>query len=219
MEAEFKVIGITIPGNMDSAAIEGRQISEFLSPGGNFDRFKDLALPFNPVDYFHIRKPDSDEKYVVELIESIPSHLHSRLILHSHYNLFFNYDFGGIHIKENCSVPADFIGTLIKTKSCHNLDELTGSADDDFSYFFLSPIFDSISKYGYKAAFSLNDRRLLSVNSKNNVIGLGGVKPEFFRKLFEAKFAGAALLGYLWSPNESLKEKIDHLVYARLKLR
>ena len=81
------------------------------------------------------------------------------------------------------------------TKSCHSLDEI--SLAEGYDYVTLSPIYDSISKAGYKAKFDIDSLRPVIAGRK--VIALGGVTPEKFGELAEKGFSGASLLGYIWN--------------------
>ena len=192
----FRIIGITLPGEWESAAKEAEAIA--------------LYLNNNAVDLFHIRKPVADINYTQDLILKIPPEYHKKLILHSHYSLFPLFEFGGVHIKINEDKIASLESKII-SRSCHSLDECLQDAGN-YTYSFLSPIFDSISKTGYLSSFSLEDPGLVSVTSSHPIIALGGVIPAFFSKLFDAKFAGAALLGYLWSPKVPYHRKIQALL-------
>ncbi len=96
----------------------------------------------------------------------------------------------GVHLNSrNPQAPAGFAGTV--SRSCHSLEESRGAAD----YVFISPVFDSISKAGYTAAFSLDELRG-KVDSR--CIALGGVEPCRLSQVADAGFGGAALLGYIW---------------------
>lgn len=200
-EDNFLIIGITTPDQSADIRNESFSISQYLKSGA--------------VDSFHIRKPDSDLSYVRSLISAIPSELHSLLVLHSHFHLFDQYNFGGIHYKsEN---DGFMLEDKIISRSCHSVLECNINSQL-FTYSFLSPIFDSISKEGYKSKFSLKDETLLDTIGRWPVIALGGVSPEDFEILYEAKFAGAALLGYLWNSKLTLEAKINSLLSGRQKL-
>ena len=203
---KFIIIGFTTPEEWDSPSEEAAHITRFLQSGA--------------IDIFHLRKPDTDTGYVKEIIEKIPEHLHSRLVLHSHFHLIFHFKPGGIHHKESCEQKFIDYGVnnrLIISKSCHSIKEVESLQKDNYEYCFLSPIYDSISKEDYKARFSINDPRLLKLNKDYRIIALGGIIPSHFQNLYAAKFAGAALLGYLWSPKTGIEEKIKYLKEARIK--
>ena len=77
------------------------------------------------------------------------------------------------------------------------------------SYVFLSPIFDSISKQGYKAAFPLQQLRMIALEAPVAVVGLGGVTARNMPLLREAGLSGAAFLGYLFATDiEQMKQRI-----------
>ena len=88
---------------------------------------------------------------------------------------------------------------------------------DNFNYVFLSPIFDSISKSDYKAAFEmsvLEDASARGIIDKK-VMALGGVTAENMKTIKELGFGGAVVLGDLWDrfnihSNLDYKELINH---------
>lgn len=199
----FKVIGFTLPTEFPDPAEEAYIIRQFLSSGA--------------VDNFHIRKNESSIQYTERLLNAIGSGFYDRLVLHSHFSLAGNYNFKGIHLKADSINLSDC--NAFVSRSCHSLDELKDECQS-FVYSFLSPIYDSISKVGYRSGFSLSDTNLRSVvGGLKNVIALGGVSPSNFHELFKVKFAGAALLGYLWSQNSSLDEKINEILVNREKIK
>lgn len=163
-------------------------------------------------DTVHIRKPGATRQEVERLINHIPSILRHRLVLHDHHDLATAYALGGIHLNSRCPVPPDdwtptstgWTRTvdgrrLTVSRSCHSMDELR-EWQDRCDYLSLSPIFDSISKQGYRAAFTDDElRRAASeclIDSK--VMALGGVT---FARLAEVErmgFGGGMILGDAW---------------------
>lgn len=69
------------------------------------------------------------------------------------------------------------------------------------AYVFLSPIFDSISKAGYEAAFTASRLQQAAADGiiDGKVIALGGVTANNIPLLKEWHFGGAAFLGDVWS--------------------
>jgi len=148
------------------------------------------------IDRVHIRKPGAAESEIRRLIEAVPAFLHSRLSLHDCHTLAADYG-AGVHLNaRNPDIPTDFTGVV--SRSCHSLEE--AEAYDD--YRFLSPVFDSISKSGYRAAFNLEE---LKGKVDDSFIALGGVTPERLPMLAEIGFGGAAFLGYIWDGNLTWK--------------
>lgn len=151
----------------------------------------------NGLDYIHIRKPGASREDLKNLIEKIHPQYHHRLKLHDHYDLAEKYNLGGVQM--NSRNPEPLSDKLKISRSCHSLDEIEafGAAHPDYEYATLSPIFNSISKKGYVSAFNLDD--LTDKIRDKNVIALGGITPSTLPKLREAGFAGAAMLGCIWS--------------------
>lgn len=149
-------------------------------------------------DRVHLRKPGAAEADVRRLIESLPEEYYPRLTLHDRLPLAAEYGIGGVHLNSrNPEVPDGFDGLV--SRSCHSLEEVAAHSRED--YVFLSPIFDSISKSGYRSAFT---REQLRVAAEEGIVGprvaaLGGVRPEHLPLLREWGFGGAALLGCVWS--------------------
>lgn len=201
----FRIIGFTLPDSTFSHEEEALTIQKLLSS--------------DAVDLFHIRKKEVPDEKVARLIESLPSELHNRLILHSNFSLFSRFDFGGFHYKEESRLLIPPSGRNVSiSRSCHSIAELCKDSAR-YNYSFLSPVFDSISKRGYTSNFNLSDASLPNVLKEYPVIALGGVRPEYFQKLNDVKFAGAALLGYLWSQKIKIEDTIDSILSYRKLLK
>ena len=151
------------------------------------------------VDIVHVRKPDSSVGMTAALIEALPREFHGRLVLHDHHELAVQYGLRGIHLnKRNPSRPHDWKGTV--SISCHSIDELAACKREPYDYFSLSPIFDSISKRGYRAAFStqeLEEARRMGIIDQR-VMALGGVTFSRINEVMQMGFGGAMILGDAW---------------------
>lgn len=146
-------------------------------------------------DWVHLRHPALNKEQMRSLIESIDPKYYPRLKSHSHPRLVLEYGLGGFHL--NSRIPE--VGLDPKpfslSRSCHTLDEVASAKNSSMDYVTLSPIFDSVSKAGYLAAFSPEE--LTALPSTPRVIALGGVTPERLPQLGQYQFAGYAVLGYL----------------------
>ena len=93
--------------------------------------------------------------------------------------------------------PDGYSGSI--SCSCHSLEEVAKKKPTS-DYVFLSPIFNSISKAGYEAAFSTAALHKAAAESliDNKVYALGGVSKEHIAQLKELSFGGAAFLGDVW---------------------
>lgn len=174
---DFLIIAVTQPGFYPE---ESERINEILSAG--------------KARFVHIRKPDLSLSETEKLINGISSDFHKNLKLHDHFELLEKYDLGGIHL--NSRNPEKYFASNSVSKSIHSIEEI--SIVEDLDYFFISPVFDSISKHGYKAAFDLNT---LSEEIKGKkAIALGGVTPDKIPWLKSLGFYGAAMLGHFFPP-------------------
>jgi thiamine-phosphate pyrophosphorylase len=87
-------------------------------------------------------------------------------------------------------------GYILST-SVHDLQTLQ-QLPSLFSYAFFSPVFDSISKQGYKGV--VEDGFLLgSAGMPVRVIALGGIDAGNIQRVINMNFDGAALLGTIWN--------------------
>ena len=104
---------------------------------------------------FHLRKPGLTESETEEIILQINSNFHNRIVLHDHFPLAEKYRLKGVHLNSR-NPQANFKGEYWNrcsiSRSCHSLEEVAVNKDS-CNYLTLSPVFDSISKEGYKAGF------------------------------------------------------------------
>lgn len=154
------------------------------------------ALTDRGFDYVHIRKPGASTDEMRTLIEAIDPALRQRLTLHDCHRLAAPLGCGGIHLNSrNPHKPDDT--ELRVSQSCHSLDE--ASTAGGYSYIFLSPVFPSLSKPGYRSdILSAPQLRETLSNASSPVVALGGVTHDRIDELRELGFAGAAMLGAAW---------------------
>lgn len=145
----------------------------------------------------HIRKPESTREEMRELLSSIPEELRPRISLHDHHNLALEFGIGGIHLnKRNPLMPDEWQGIL--SMSAHSTEEaqkILSNFGDRLDYMFLSPVFPSLSKPGYKPLYSFDEHA--SVKGPK-VYALGGVTTDALPLLEKMSFGGAAMLTDAW---------------------
>lgn len=149
-------------------------------------------------DILHLRKPEWDIDRYEKLLRAIAPDLHPRIVLHEHFDLALRYNVRGIHL--NRRFPTLLPGYKGKvSRSCHTIEEVLVNKRR-YDYVFLSPVFDSISKVGYSAAFTPDELTRLGAEGtfQPNVIALGGITAERLPQLQSWGFAGAAMLGDVW---------------------
>lgn len=165
-------------------------------------------LERSDVDRLHIRKPEASEREVEDLLQRIPEQYYPRLSMHDFFSLAERYHLGGIHLTgRHPDAPADWQG-LIST-SCHSLEELALRKQEGvalqgkhrpFDYLSLSPIYDSISKQGYHAAFTPEQLQAASADGliDQRVLALGGVSFDRIPEVKAMGFGGVMILGDAW---------------------
>ena len=140
----------------------------------------------------HIRKPGATEKQMAHLLKELPAGLRDRVTLHDCFDLAAQFGVGGLHCNSrNPHFPAGWNG--VTSRSIHSVEEIAGVKED---YAFLSPVYPSISKPGYRGDFDL---AALKPHLSNRIFALGGVVPQRLPDLENAGFGGAAMLGAAWS--------------------
>ena len=150
------------------------------------------------VEYFHIRKPDLSENQMREYLSKFDTDVRLHLSLHDHHGLAKEMGIGGVHLNSrNPNPPAGFAGRI--SVSCHSIDEVV-QCKDMVDYCFLSPIFDSISKQGYKSNFQTEELKRLFAEKilDEKVCALSGITFENIAMLEEVGFSSFAMLSSLW---------------------
>lgn len=177
----MKIIAITTPKEEDD------------------DVFLIKVLLDKGIDIIHLRKPESNINYCRFLLNNLTHSEHMRIVIHDYPELYDEYSLMGIHLNKNItSLPDDYNG--VKTRSCHSIEEIQ-QYKAECDYLFLSPIFDSISKNGYKSRFSHDDLTKASADGiiDHKVIALGGITFDSIDYLKRLNFGGVAMIGGIYN--------------------
>lgn len=149
-------------------------------------------------DYLHIRKPTATTEQLAALLQALPQQYMSRIVLHDAHVLAKEFAIGGLHLNSRYpEAPHWWQGSV--SRSCHTFDEVT-FYKQYCKYVLLSPIYNSISKPGYKSAFTpetlttARDRGAID----NHVIAMGGITPRNITATLSYGFGGVAILGCVW---------------------
>ncbi|NDV64443.1 thiamine phosphate synthase [Bacteroides sp. 224] len=154
----------------------------------------------------HLRKPQVSLEETENLLQSISSEFHSRIMLHDHFELADSYTVKGLHLNRRNPVAPVYKNRMLSS-SCHSLDECTQQLNV-CDYVFLSPIFNSLSKAGYESSFTGEQ---LSEAHKQGIIhsqtiALGGITINNIPLIHNYGFGGVAVLGTLWQEFEKDKD-------------
>ncbi len=189
-----------------------------------------VALQQAGAGIIHLRKPGADPNRLTALLDELKAAGadFQRLTLHGPESLARRYGFGGIHLKndeldrraEALSQHRDTkssleSSTLRLSGSAHSWDEARRWAPV-VDYLWLSPLFDSISKVGYRSGIDLTEASRWLLNARQpqdtantndptrfpypeRIVALGGISAENIVRVRMAGFGGAAVLGDLWA--------------------
>lgn len=163
--------------------------------------------------YVHLRKPNADAQAIANLLSRLPAQYLPQIVLHDALHLATEYAVGGIHLNSrHPDAPAMWQGRV--SRSCHTIEEIAAHKSN-CHYQFLSPVYNSISKSGYRSSFTTE--QLLDARNKriidDSVVALGGITPDNVTSALSLGFGGVALLGCLWcNPNEEhIKQTITEI--------
>ena len=149
---------------------------------------------------FHVRKPKWSVEELEFYIDSLPSSWKEITVLHSHFELCEKYNLKGIHLNERKRREGinQKYSSLVLSTSFHSINNLLAEVAI-YEYVFLSPIFDSISKQGYKSAFNFEDLKQVKTESSLAIVALGGIDLFKIDVCSSLGFKGVAILGSFWN--------------------
>ena len=151
------------------------------------------------IDTVHLRKPESSISECRKLLSTLDAEYRASIVIHDYPELYSEFSLRGIHINRNITtLPEGYNG--LKTRSCHSLEEVV-RYKSEYDYLLLSPIFDSISKVGYRSTFNEDVLQRASTSGiiDSKVIALGGVTLDKISYLKGLNFGGAAMVGAIYN--------------------
>jgi len=154
----------------------------------------------------HLRKPEQTDRQIAGYLKQIPAELHQRIMIHGHPRLIAQFNLQGIHFSENERMRNRPILWQLRheqprcclSSAFHQISDIPES-NSLFDYILLSPIFDSISKPGYRAAFGHSDLKRFLSRTDHTVIALGGLDAQRAALAASLGFKGIAVLGAVWA--------------------
>lgn len=158
------------------------------------------------MERLHLRKPGASEEELTAWLQNIDNQYYGRIVLHDCFPLAEIFALGGVHLNSrNPKAPQGILGMTV-SRSCHSIREVI-QHKSECDYLFLSPIYDSISKEGYGAAFSCIELKRAAEEGiiDSQVFALGGVSLEHIPEIRSLGFGGAAVLGALWQAADPVK--------------
>jgi thiamine-phosphate pyrophosphorylase len=176
------------------------------------------------LEKLHVRKPGVREGEMVELLDRLSPRWASRLVLHGSVALARQYGIPQVHGSVELvngrgrsggglSMGASIGGGLVAgqpaiSTSVHSWEEFE-ALPAGLAYAFISPLFDSISKPGYRA----NTALLAQADGSLPCIpvGLGGIGADTIGEMISKKWKGAAVLGWVWEEPRGAVKRYEQL--------
>ena len=153
----------------------------------------------------HLRKPGWGREEVERFARGVEPRFRERVVVHGHRELVREYGLRGVHLPLKEVVEHGVEDGLQVSVSCHSMEEVR-ALPGGVAYAFLSPVFDSVSKPGYRGAFEEEELRAFLRETPVPVVALGGVTAENAARCRWMGFDGVAVLGYIWEhPGEAVE--------------
>jgi thiamine-phosphate pyrophosphorylase len=173
--------------------------------------FELITLLFESgLQLLHVRKPQATKIELRSYLTQIPKKFYKKIVIHSHYKLAQEFNLKGVHLTEKVRKTKRINPTLkIISTSFHTTADVLKSRRK-YEYVFLSPVFDSISKKGYKSNFDLEELNPF-LKRRKNIIALGGINIKNIETVKQVGFSSVAVLGAVWqskNPMKSYKELV-----------
>lgn len=165
----------------------------------------------NGLQLLHLRKPGADKAVYERFLQKIDSRYYDRIVIHDHYELACVYPLRGIHLKyRDAGQYSRYKNIPHISVSCHSFEEIENLPFAP-EYCFLSPVFDSISKQGYKSKFTAEalNEKLPALPYK--VLALGGITAGNIDLCRKYRFAGVAVLGCIWKNSDEALQRFVQL--------
>ena len=178
-------------------------------------RVVDRILRQSPAT-LHLRKPGREKNGLAAYLQEIPAGLHGRIMVHGHPDLLDRFALKGIHFtqRQRTREPQAIRRlrqerpTIRISSAFHRIADVPAAAGP-FDYVLLSPVFDSISKPGYRAAFDRRELRRFLAAAAQPVVALGGIDGRRIGEAAALGFAGVAVLGAVWSGKNPEKAALE----------
>jgi thiamine monophosphate synthase len=166
------------------------------------------------LEKLHVRKPGVGDGDKVELLERLAPRWASRLVLHGSAELARRYGIEQVHGSveltngKGRSGGGLVAGQPATSTSVHSWEEFE-ALPAGLAYAFISPLFDSISKPGYRANTAL--LRLPEGKLPCMPVGLGGIGVDTIGEMINEKWKGAAVLGWVWEEPRGAVRRYEQL--------
>ncbi len=169
------------------------------------------------LETFHLRKHKFSTNMMRNYIKKIPEAYHNRIIIHSHHGLARKFKLRGVHLTKSHLKDSVKTWATLKILRFFNPDiEITTSYNNigqlleknhsyDYSYVFLSPVFDSLSSK-FQSGFTEHSLASAMRKTTYKVVARGGVDMDAIAKGDKIGFHGMAFYSALWKKKDPTAE-------------
>jgi thiamine-phosphate pyrophosphorylase len=176
------------------------------------------ALFDEGLELLHLRKPAYSEDMLSDLVSKIDRVHRAKLVLHQHHPVADRLGICRIHFPEvnRLTATPGQLATWKKNNfklstSVHDMKEYE-SLSACFEYAFFGPVFQSISKQGYRPL--QESQRVEKKNESVKIIAIGGICGDNIAMVKQANYDGAAMLGAIWSNPANAIKAFKHVSRA-----
>ena len=151
------------------------------------------------LDCLHISKVDPSPLYLERLLSLIPSHYHSKIVVHQHFQMKSEYGLGGIHLDNpSLAAPHGYRGHI--SRSCDDVMKLKAIKKQS-DYVFLKNIHQP-REQSAATEHILSDIELEEASRQGllgkHVYAMGGITIDDFPRLHDLDFGGVVVRNDLW---------------------
>jgi thiamine-phosphate pyrophosphorylase len=169
------------------------------------------------LETFHLRKHKFSTKNMKEFIAAIPEHFHNRIVIHSHHNLARKFNLKGIHLTKThikkkwrtwliLKMVRVKNPSIIITTSFSTIGQILSAEQDyDYSYVFLSPIFDNFNSK-FQGGFTEHSLKSALQKASVKVVARGGIDFSIIDNARTIGFDGLAFYSSIWKKADPLAE-------------
>ena len=166
---------------------------------------------------FHLRKRWLSSSRTKKIINGIPQQYHNRIVLHYNHLLARKYKLKGIHLSKSHKKKKIKTWLILKilrfsnpnievSTSYNNIGQLMEiNKTYNYSYVFLSPVFDSLSSK-FQSGFTENSLSAALQKTQYKVVARGGVDMEALEKASRIGFEGLAFYSSIWKKKDPSAE-------------
>ncbi len=176
------------------------------------------ALLKEGLSAIHIRKPKWTYDQIMGLLEEVHEYYHDKVIFHQMHEMGKDFGLGGVHLKstERDQKGEEQLAEWIsewKERGCkvstaiHNMEEFE-KYHDHFNLLTVSPVFESLTKPGYRS--EIDWLSLLKGKDLSKVMAIGGISSDTIPIIAPMKFNSCGAMGAIWLEGDPI-ENYQHL--------